>query len=58
MMLASFEQEPTPAKYECQAQKFGCHVTSQYQGLRRSTGSGDEDPENQAVALQVLNCSS
>ena len=27
--------------------KFGCHVTSLCQGLRRSAGSGGEDPENQ-----------
>ena len=29
--------------------KFGCHVTSLCQGLRRSAGSGGEDPENQVV---------
>ena len=27
--------------------KFGCHVTSLCQGLRRSAGSGGEDPESQ-----------
>ena len=27
--------------------KFGCHVTSLCQGLRRSAGSGGEEPENQ-----------
>ena len=27
--------------------KFGCHVTSLCQGLRRSARSGGEDPENQ-----------
>ena len=30
--------------------KFGCHVTSLCQGLRRSTDSGSEDPENQVEA--------
>ena len=35
--------------------KFGCHVTSLCQGLRRIAGSGGEDPENQVVeALQEL----
>ena len=29
--------------------KSGCHVTSLCQGLRRSAGSGGEDPENQVV---------
>ena len=29
--------------------KFGWHVTSLCQGLRRSAGSGGEDPENQVV---------
>ena len=29
--------------------KFGCHVSSLCQGLRRSAGSGGEDPENQVV---------
>ena len=29
--------------------KFGCHVTSLCQGLRRSAGSGGEDPENQVA---------
>ena len=28
---------------------FGCHVASLCQGLRRSAGSGDEDPENQVA---------
>ena len=27
--------------------KFGCHATSLCQGLRRSAGSGGEDPVNQ-----------
>ena len=31
--------------------KFGCHVTSLCQVLRRSAGSGGEDPENQVGAL-------
>ena len=37
--------------------KFGCHVTSLCQGLRRSAGSGGEDPENQVVAnaVELLN---
>ena len=35
--------------------KFGCHVTSLCQGLRRSAGSGGEDPENQVVSSVVLN---
>ena len=34
--------------------KFGCHVTSLCQGLRRSAGSGGEDPENQVVFSEVL----
>ena len=38
---------PTPAQYNVKHPKFGCHVTSLCQGLRRSAGSGDEDPENQ-----------
>ena len=29
--------------------KCGCHVTSLCQGLRRSAGSGGEDPENQVA---------
>ena len=32
-------------------QKFGCHVTSLCQGLRRSAGSGGEDPENQVDVM-------
>ena len=32
--------------------KFGCHVTSLCQGLRRSAGSEGEDPENQVVGIQ------
>ena len=32
--------------------KFGCHVTSLCQGLRRSAGSGGEDPENQVGISQ------
>ena len=31
--------------------KFGCHVTSLCQGLRRSAGSGGEDPENQVDTI-------
>ena len=50
---------PTPAKYECQAPKFGYHVTSLCQGLRCSAGSGGEDPENQVgsrlMLKQILN---
>ena len=34
-------------------QKFGCHVTSLCQGLRRSAGSGGEDPENQVVPTSL-----
>ena len=34
--------------------KFGCHVTSLCQGLRRSVDSGGEDPENQVASCQVL----
>ena len=33
--------------------KFGCLVTSLCQGLRRSAGSGGEDPESQVVNLPV-----
>ena len=43
---------PTPAKYECQAPKIGCHVTSLCQGLRRSAGGGGADPENQVAIKQ------
>ena len=35
--------------------KFGCHVTSLCQGLRRSAGSGGEDPENQ-VGRNACSC--
>ena len=34
--------------------KFGFHVTSLCQGLRRSAGSGSEDPENQVVPSQHI----
>ena len=36
--------------------KFGCHVTSLCQGLRRSAGSGAEDPENQVVSFHLPLC--
>ena len=41
---------PTPSTFSrfTWHPKSGCHVTSLCQGLRRSAGSGDEDPENQA----------
>ena len=35
-------------------QKFGCHVTSLCQGLRRSAGSGGEDPKNQVAYQHIL----
>ena len=34
--------------------KFGCHVTSLCQGLRRSAGSEGEDPEDQVVLLACI----
>ena len=39
---------PTPPTFSRSTwhPKSGCHVTSLCQGLRRSAGSGDEDPEN------------
>ena len=42
---------PTPPTFSRSTwhPKSGCHVTSLCQGLRRSAGSGDEDPENQVA---------
>ena len=34
--------------------KFECHVASLCQGLRRSAGSGGEDPENQVGKMTDL----
>ena len=48
---------PTPAKYECQAPKICNWVPRDQlcQGLRRSAGSGGEDPENQVGIFTVYN---
>ena len=49
----SFPTPPTISRFTWHP-KSGCHVTSLCQGLRRSAGSGGEDPENQVELLCAL----